>query len=171
MLEAVGELSRRRHGEDPYGGTDVHRRICGEISLELTVPTGQAEELLAMAETLPVSLPRTWAAMRTGQIDCDRARVMADGITGLDESLAHRLDADLIDDAVDDTKTLLRRRLTGRSRKPTPPPRPNAPSRPRTSSGSNCGKTATRPATWSAATCPPPTRTPSATASPPQRTP
>jgi hypothetical protein len=120
MLEGVAELSRRRHGEDPYGGSDTHRRICGEVSLELTVPTGQAEEFVVMSETLPTALPRTWAAMRTGQLDYDRARVMADGVIGLDESLAHRLDAELIGDAVESTKTLLRRRLTTAIKKADP---------------------------------------------------
>jgi hypothetical protein len=120
MLHAAGELAARRRREDPYGGSDVHRRICGEISLELTVPTGQAEEILVMAETLPARLPRTWAAMRTGQLDYDRARVMADGVTGLAPALARRLDTDLIDDAVESTKTLLRRRLTAAIKKTDP---------------------------------------------------
>jgi hypothetical protein len=120
MLEGAAELAARRHNEDPCSVSDTHRRICGEISLELTVPTGQAEELLVMAETLPTRLPRTWAAMRTGQLDYDRARVMIDGVIGLDESLARRLDAELIDDAVESTKTLLRRRLTAAIKKADP---------------------------------------------------
>jgi hypothetical protein len=120
MLQAAAELAARRHREDPCGGSDTHRRICGEISLELTVPTGQAEEILVMAETLPTRLPHTWAAMRTGQIDYDRARVMTDATTGLDPAIARRLDTDLIDDAVESTKTLLRRRLTAAIKKADP---------------------------------------------------
>jgi hypothetical protein len=120
MLEGVAELSRRRTAQDPYGGSDTHRRICGEISLELTVPTGQAEELVVMADTLPAVLPRTWAAMRTGHIDYDRARVMADGVIGLDPALARRLDGELIGEAVEVTKTRLRSRLTRAIKKADP---------------------------------------------------
>jgi hypothetical protein len=65
-----------------------------------------------MAETLPTSLPQTWTAMRTGEVDYDRARVMVDGVAGLDQALARHLDAEVIADAVTSTKTLLRRRLT-----------------------------------------------------------
>jgi hypothetical protein len=111
LLETVAELAHRRHEADPYGGSDAYRRICGEVSLELTVPTGQAEELVAMAETLPASLPQTWTAMRTGETDYDRARVMVDGVIGLDKALARHLDAELVGDVVTTTKTLLRRRL------------------------------------------------------------
>jgi hypothetical protein len=112
LLDGVAELSRRRHAQDPFGGSDAHRRVCGEVSLELTVPTGQAEELVAMAETLPASLPCTWAALRSGQIDYDRARVMVDGVRGLDQHLVRRMDAELAAEAVEITKTVLRRRLT-----------------------------------------------------------
>jgi hypothetical protein len=73
-----------------------------------------------MSETLPTALPRTWAAMRTGQLDYDRARVMADGVIGIDKQLAQRLDEELIDDAVNTTKTLLRRRLTAAIKKADP---------------------------------------------------
>jgi hypothetical protein len=111
QLEAVGELSRRRNAAAPQGGSDTHRRIAGEVSIELTIPTGQAEELLYLAEALPDALPRTWAALRTGQLDYDRAKVMAEGIAGLPEELARRLDADLIGEAVGCTKTRLRHRM------------------------------------------------------------
>lgn len=112
QLEGVAELSRRRTEQDPLGGSETHRRICGEVSLELTVPTGQAEELVAMAEILPGALPRTWAALRTGRIDYLRARVMADGLACVSDDLARRLDAELVADAGEETTTLLRRRLT-----------------------------------------------------------
>lgn len=112
LLDGVAELSRRRHERDPDGGSDAHRRVCGEVSLELTVPTGQAEELVAMAEALPARLPHTWAAMRSGRLDYDRARVMVDGLLGLDEQLVRRIDAELAAEAVEITKTMLRRRLT-----------------------------------------------------------
>jgi hypothetical protein len=111
QLAAVGELSRRRNAAAPHGGSDTHRRIAGEVSIELTVPTGQAEELLYLAETLPELLPCTWAALRTGQVDYDRAKVMADGVAGLSGELVRGLDAELIGDAVECTKTQLRQRV------------------------------------------------------------
>jgi uncharacterized protein DUF222 len=111
QLEAVGELSRRRNAAEPHGGSDTHRRITAEISLELTVPNGQAEELLYLAETLPEELPHTWAALRTGQLDYDRAKVMADGVAGLSPELTRQLDTRFIGDAPARTKTQLRHRL------------------------------------------------------------
>ncbi|HEX6472637.1 MAG TPA: DUF222 domain-containing protein, partial [Streptosporangiaceae bacterium] len=80
--------------------------------LELTVPTGQAEELVFLAEILPGRLPHTWVALRTGQIDYHRACVIADGLAALDDELAGRVEAELIGAAVEDTTTLLRRRVS-----------------------------------------------------------
>jgi hypothetical protein len=82
------------------------------VSLALTATQGQAEELVWLAETLPGQLPATWAALRYGQLDYDRAKVMCDGLGGLDAELARRLDAELIGDAVESTRTVLRRKLT-----------------------------------------------------------
>jgi hypothetical protein len=109
QLEAVGELSRRRYDSTPERGSDIHRRIAGEVSLELTVPTWQAEELLWLADALPDRHPHTWAALRTGQVDLDRAKVMADGMSELDETLARALDRELTFNAVEETKTRLRK--------------------------------------------------------------
>ncbi len=120
QLETVAELSRRRREQDHCVGSETDRRICGEVSLELTVPTGQAEELVAMAEILPASLPCTWAAMRTGRIDYHRARVMLDGLSGLPDELARVLDAELIADAEASTTTLLRRRVSRAVKKADP---------------------------------------------------
>ncbi|HEX6473243.1 MAG TPA: DUF222 domain-containing protein, partial [Streptosporangiaceae bacterium] len=120
MLEGVGELVRRRERDDPAPSSDRHRRICGEVSLELTVPTGKAEELIFLADTLPGRLPHTWAAMRTGEIDYHRACVIADGLAALDDELAARLEAELIGAAVEDTTTLLRRRLSRAVKKADP---------------------------------------------------
>jgi hypothetical protein len=111
QLEAVGELSRRRYDSTLERGSDIHRRIAGEVSLELTVPTGQAEELLWLADTLPDRHPHTWAALRTGQVDLDRAKVMADGMSELDDAFARAraLDRELTHTAVAQTKTRLRK--------------------------------------------------------------
>ena len=86
-LTAVAELARRRHGPDYLPDSDTERRIAGEVSLALTVPQGQAEELVWLAETLPERLPATWAALRHGHIDYDRAKVMCDALGGLDQEL------------------------------------------------------------------------------------
>ncbi|HEX6468593.1 MAG TPA: DUF222 domain-containing protein [Streptosporangiaceae bacterium] len=120
MLEGVAALSCRRRVEDPTVGSERHRRICGEVSLELTVTPGQAEELVFLADTLPGRLPRTWAALRGGRIDYQRARVMADGLDPLDDDLASRLDTELIDAAEQDTTTTLRRRLSRAVRRADP---------------------------------------------------
>ncbi|HEX6469173.1 MAG TPA: DUF222 domain-containing protein [Streptosporangiaceae bacterium] len=120
MLEGVGELTRRREDAEPVPSSERHRRICGEVSLELTVTTGHAEELVFLAETLPSRLPATWAALRSGRIDYHRARVIADGLAVLDDELASRLEADLAAEAADTTTTLLRRRLSRAVKKADP---------------------------------------------------
>jgi hypothetical protein len=120
MLEGVGELTRRRHRDDPVPSSERHRRICGEVSLELTVTTSQAEELVWLAETLPGRLPATWTALRTGRIDYPRARTIADGLAALDDELAARLEAELAAQAADTTTTLLRRRLARAVKKADP---------------------------------------------------
>ncbi|HEX6468816.1 MAG TPA: DUF222 domain-containing protein [Streptosporangiaceae bacterium] len=120
MLEGVAELVRRRKHDDPVPGSERHRRICGEVSLELTVSTTQAEELVFLADAMPDRLPATWAALRTGRIDYHRARAIADGLAVLDDELACQLEAELARAAVDDTTTLLRRRISRAVKKADP---------------------------------------------------
>src|ERR671914_2920244 len=112
QLTAVAELARRRQGPEYLSDSDTHRRIAGEVSLALTATHGQAEELVWLAETLPGRLPATWGALRHGHIDYDRAKVMCDGLGMLDPELARDLDAELIESAVDCTRTVLRRKVT-----------------------------------------------------------
>jgi hypothetical protein len=111
-LTAIAELARRRHGPDYLPDSDTERRIAGEVSLALTTTHGQAQELLWLAETLPGRLPATWAALQHGHLDYDRAKVMCDALGALDPDLARALDAELIGDAVESTRTVLRRKLT-----------------------------------------------------------
>jgi hypothetical protein len=120
MLEGVAALSRRRKAEDPMVSSERHRRICGEVSLELTVTPRQAEELVFLADALSGRLPCTWAALRDGRIDYQRALVLADGLDALDDDLTARLDAELIDPAEQDTTTTLRRRLSRAVKKADP---------------------------------------------------
>jgi hypothetical protein len=112
QLTAVAELARRRQGPEYLPDSDTERRIASEVSLALTATHGRAEELVWLAETLPGRLPATWAALRYGHLDYDRAKVMCDGLGGLDLELARALDAELIGDAVDSTSTKLRRKVT-----------------------------------------------------------
>ncbi len=111
-LTAVAELERRRRSPDYLPDSETERRIAGEVSLTLTTTHGQAEELVWLAETLPERLPATWAALRHGHIDYDRAKIMCDALGGLDLDLARGLDAQLVGDAVDSTRTVLRRKVT-----------------------------------------------------------
>src|SRR5262245_47298779 len=76
QLTAVGELTRRRYAREGTGDSDTHRRIAAEVSLELTITQGQAEELVWLAGDLADRLPHAWAALQTGQLDYDRARVI-----------------------------------------------------------------------------------------------
>jgi hypothetical protein len=120
QLCAVQEMADRRYAKEGTGDSETHRRIAGDVSLQLTVTTGQAEELVWLAEVLPQRLPATWAALRFGQIDYDRAKVMADGLAAVDDELSRRLDAELIGEAVECTRTQLRRKLTSAVRAADP---------------------------------------------------
>jgi hypothetical protein len=111
QLTAVRDLAERRYTRDGTGDSDTHRRIASEVSLELTITQGQAEELLWLATDLPDRLPCVWAALQTGQLDYERAKVVADGVASLDDDLARRVDQELIEDAVGSTRTLLRRKV------------------------------------------------------------
>jgi hypothetical protein len=111
QLSAVGELAARHYARDGRGDSEIHHRIAAEVSLELTVGHGQAEELVWLAQDLPERLPCTWAALRCGQVDLENAKVLADGLASVDEGLARRLDEELVHAAADCTRTLLRRRV------------------------------------------------------------
>jgi hypothetical protein len=111
-LRAVAELARRRRGMDYLPDSDTERRIAGEVSLALTTTHGQAEELVWLAETLPDRLPATWAALQYGHLDYDRAKTMCNGLGSLDPGLAREVDAQLIGDAVDCTRPVLRGKIT-----------------------------------------------------------
>jgi hypothetical protein len=111
QLSAVRELTGRRHAPHGTGDSGVRRRIAAEVSIELTITHGQAEELVWLAHDLPDRLPNTWASLQTGQIDIDRAKVMADGLAALDDDVARRLDEELAEEAVESTRTRLRSRV------------------------------------------------------------
>jgi hypothetical protein len=111
QLSAVRELAGRRYARHGAGDSEKHRRVAAEVSIELTITHGQAEELVWLAHDLPDRLPNTWAALQTGQIDLDRAKVMADGLAALDGDMARRLDQELAEEAVASTRTRLRSRV------------------------------------------------------------
>jgi hypothetical protein len=114
-LAAVGELSRRRHAQERVGQvrwtSSTHERVVDEVAAELTVPSGAAQELVWLAETLPERHARTWVALVSGRIDYRRARVVVEALHGLDADLAGRVEAKILPDAPGLTDTKLRARL------------------------------------------------------------
>lgn len=114
-LAAVAELSRRRYAEERLERvrwtSSTHERLVDEVSADLTVPSGAAQELVWLAEALTKCHVRTWAALVAGRIDYRRAKVIAEALQGLDEDLAGRVEAKVIPDAPDLTVTKLRIRL------------------------------------------------------------
>jgi hypothetical protein len=111
QLAAVGELAARRYARDGRGDSEVHRRVAAEVSIELNVTQGQAEQLVFLAHDLPGRLPTTWTALQCGQIDYERAEVMADALAALDDHQARALDDDLAEAAAQMTTTRLKRHV------------------------------------------------------------
>jgi hypothetical protein len=94
-LAAVAELERRRNAQ-VEAGADPHlaEHLADELAVALTLTTRSADRLLGFAWGLS-RLPRTTAALTTGDIDRDRALVIADEVSGLS-----RPHASAVEDAV-----------------------------------------------------------------------
>ncbi|GAA2105800.1 HNH endonuclease signature motif containing protein [Actinomadura alba] len=116
-LSAVAELSRRRHqGEHGpaaagHWTSEIHEIVTEEVSLAITVTGTAASALVVLAEQLAQQLPRTRAALEAGRIDLPRARVIADAVRGLDDTLAASVEALVIDQAGALTTGKLRHRV------------------------------------------------------------
>jgi hypothetical protein len=86
-LAAAGDLFLRRVAEEDAGEAGVACYANDEIAAALTLTGHAAERVLGLAVDLR-RLPTTAAALAAGEIDPPRARVIADEVTGLDDTHA-----------------------------------------------------------------------------------
>jgi hypothetical protein len=108
-LAAVAELDRRRAAQAAAAG-DVRQaeQVADEVAMALTLTCRAADKLTGFAAGLG-RLPRTWAALRAGDIDVPRALVIAEELAGLDAPHAARLEAAVLGRAAGQTTGELRR--------------------------------------------------------------
>jgi hypothetical protein len=107
LLAATAELHRRRAD---HGDWRVLEHADSEVALLLTRTRRSAGALLEFADTLD-RLPATKAALAAGQIDRDRANVLAYETALLDDDLAAAVEQLVIEDAPRLTTSGLRARL------------------------------------------------------------
>jgi hypothetical protein len=108
-LAAVAELSRRRQAQ-VAAGADPHltEHVGDEVAMVLTLTAWTAGTLVDRAEGL-ARLPKTMAALRTGQIDVPKALVILGELSGLSGVHAARVEAAVISGAAGWTTGELRR--------------------------------------------------------------
>ena len=109
-LAAVAELAARRRAEAQADGVrDCLAADAGtdEIAAALTL-TGRAAQLLTSRATEMTDLPRTFAALATGQIDMPKALVLLTGLAGQEPELAHAVEAQVLGRAPAQTTGQLR---------------------------------------------------------------
>jgi hypothetical protein len=91
-LEADGDLWRRRLAEERAGDTGAAEHAPDELAAALTLTARAADHQLGLAVALS-RLPLTSAALAAGDIDLPRAQVIADELTGLDDTDAAAVEA------------------------------------------------------------------------------
>jgi hypothetical protein len=109
-LAAVAELSTRWQAQATAGGLDAAGAMAAaeaELACALTLTARSAQSLQDRAQALS-RLPATAAALTVGVIDDFRARVIADELTGLNESQARAVEVRLLTRAGGQTTGQLR---------------------------------------------------------------
>ena len=117
-LAIVAELASRSAAADTKIGVDEEGRparlpeeACAQVSLALTMSQASASWWSDLAVTLTWRLLATGAALRSGQIDLGRARLIADATAALDEETARSVEAKVLPAAGDKTTGQLRAAL------------------------------------------------------------
>jgi len=117
-LAAVAQLASRSAAANDKIGVDEQGRparlpeeACAQVSLGLTMSQASASWWSDLAVTLTWRLPATFAALRAGQIDLARARLIVDATAALDEETARAVEAKLLPTAGDKTTAQLRAAL------------------------------------------------------------
>ncbi|HEX7993472.1 MAG TPA: DUF222 domain-containing protein, partial [Streptosporangiaceae bacterium] len=117
-LAAVAQLASRSAAADDKIGVDEQGRparlpeeACAQVSLGLTMSQTSASWWSDLAVALTWRLPATFAALRAGQIDLARARLIVDATAALDEETARAVETKLLPTAGDKTTGQLRAAL------------------------------------------------------------
>jgi Domain of unknown function (DUF222) len=112
-LAAVAEVARRRGAtDDPSLDRDPARKLeaefaPNEIALALTMTQFAAEYWVSLAVSLSGRLPGTLSALRSGLIDLNRARLIDQYTTPLDDDLAQAVERKVLPRAPRQTTTQL----------------------------------------------------------------
>ena len=117
-LAVVAQLASRSAAADDKIGVDEQGRparmpeeACAQVSLALTMSQASASWWSDLAVTLNWRLAATGAALRAGQIDLGRARLIAEATDALDEKIAREVEARVLPSAGDKTMSQLRAAL------------------------------------------------------------
>ncbi len=117
-LAVVAQLASRSAASDDKIGVDEQGRparmpeeACAQVSLALTMSQASASWWSDLAVTLNWRLAATGAALRAGQIDLGRARLIAEATDALDEETAREVEARVLPSAGDKTTSQLRAAL------------------------------------------------------------
>ena len=94
-LAAVGDLMRRREGEEAAGHLHAAEHVDAEIAALLTLTGRGAGRVLDLAIALR-RLPLTAQALAAGAIDLPRVAVIADEMTGLDDDDAAEVERHIL---------------------------------------------------------------------------
>ena len=112
-LAAVAEVARRRGAtDDPSLDRDPAREleaefVPNEIALALTMTQFAAEYWVSLAVSLSSRLPGTLSALRAGLVDLNRARLIDQYTTPLDDDLAQAVERKVLPRAPRQTTTQL----------------------------------------------------------------
>jgi hypothetical protein len=111
-LAVVAEFVRRRESQHPNApGVKLGEFIADEIAATLTLSGGAAGMWAGLACKLADPLSLTHQALAEGRIDLGRARVIADGLLGVDPDTAALVEKCVIGDAQVRTAARLRHRV------------------------------------------------------------
>ena len=117
-LAVVAQLASRSAAADDKIGVDelgrparMPEEACAQVSLALTMSQASASWWSDLAMTLTWRLAATGAALRAGQIDLARARLIADATDALDEEIAREVEARVLPSAGNKTTSQLRAAL------------------------------------------------------------
>jgi uncharacterized protein DUF222 len=110
-LAAIAELSVRRKAQGEKLGawdSEIGDWATDEIAAALKLSCGAAAHRIAMAKQLTTALPLTFQALRDGDIDADKARVVADGVRGTRPEVAAEVERRVLPSAGGQTCAQLR---------------------------------------------------------------
>jgi hypothetical protein len=92
-------------------GDEVDEFAADEVRAALSLTRRAADALVDLAWQVRVRLPAVWHALRAGDIDVPRARVIVDGVTHLDDATARLAVEEILKGAGERTTGQLRARL------------------------------------------------------------